>query len=270
MTLKNIVILTGDEMRHQYFKAVISNNKNINVLKTFCEGNENSLENRIYSNPQSSEIEKYHVNLRINYEKEFFQDELKKLVDKTNSVYIKKNHINSTHVVEKIIKLNPDLIVCYGSSIIKSDLIERFKNKFLNVHLGLSPYYRGSGTNVWPIINNELFMIGATFMYIDSGIDTGQIIHQFRAEILEGDNCHTIGNRVIKKMSNVYSKIIIEFCNLSNEKQPQSDGLLYKMNDFDELACRKLYQQFENGVVKNYLENKNKMKMPYIVKNKAL
>ena len=113
-------------------------------------------------------------------------------------------------------------------------------------------------------------MIGATFMYIDSGIDTGKIIHQFRADILKGDNCHTIGNRVIKKMSNVYSKIISEFCNLSDEKQPQSEGLVYKMNDFDELACKKLYRQFEKGIVENYLKNKNKIKMPYIVQNRTL
>ena len=52
-----------------------------------------------------------------------------------------------------------------------------FSRKFLNVHLGLSPYYRGSGTNVWPLINTEPDMVGAT-LCIDAGIDNGEIIHQ--------------------------------------------------------------------------------------------
>ena len=270
MTLQNIIILTGDEIRHKYFKAVISDNRDINVIQSFCEGTENSLENRIYNNPKSSKIEKYHINLRVNYENDFFQDRLKKCVDRSNSIYIKKNYINNNEIVKKIIKLDPDLIVCYGSSIIKSDLINRFKNRFLNVHLGLSPYYRGSGTNIWPIINNELFMIGATYMYIDSGIDTGKIIHQFRAEIVNGDNCHTIGNKVIEKMCDIYSKIIIRFNDLSDERQPYANGFLYKMNDFNKIECAKLYKQFENGIVENYLKNKHLIKMPYIVENKAL
>ena len=42
-------------------------------------------------------------------------------------------------------------------------------------------------------------MVGATFMYIDAGIDTGEIIHQIRADIVIGDSPHSIGNRLIKK-----------------------------------------------------------------------
>ena len=42
------------------------------------------------------------------------------------------------------------------------------------------------------------------------------------------------------------------------------------MNDFNEIACTKLYEQFENDIVENYLNNKHLIKMPYIVENKAL
>ena len=70
----------------------------------------------------------------------------------------------------------------------------------------MSPYYRGSGTNFWPFVNNELQFIGATFMHIDEGVDTGEIIHQIRANIFHDDNIHQIGNRLIR----------IHFQNVSN------------------------------------------------------
>ena len=83
---------------------------------------------------------------------------------------IKKGEINNENIIQEIIKINPDLLVCYGSSLIKDKLIAVFENRFLNVHLGLSPYYRGSGTNTWALINNEPHMVGATFMYLNKGI----------------------------------------------------------------------------------------------------
>ena len=75
-------------------------------------------------------------------------------------------------------ELNPTQILVYGTSIIKGELVNYFTGKILNLHLGISPYYRGSGTNYFPFVNNEPEYAGCTFMYLDHGIDTGEIIHQ--------------------------------------------------------------------------------------------
>ena len=200
--MKKIIILTGNELRHKFFRMQFYSDKSITVLKSYCEGTEKSLYNRISNNPYSSQLMLEHVYARELSEKQFF----KKLVDNNKNysnkdIIIKKGEINNEKVVSDIIKLSPDLIICYGSSIINSSLLDIFKNKFINVHLGISPYYRGSGTNVWPMINNEFDLIGATFMFIDSGIDTGKIIHQIRADIKKNDDPHLIGNRLIKKMT---------------------------------------------------------------------
>ena len=50
-------------------------------------------------------------------------------------------------------------------------------------------------------MNNEFEFFGYTFMYLDEGIDTGEIIHQGRPKIFPYDNPHQIGNRLIKKMT---------------------------------------------------------------------
>jgi len=266
-----VIILTGDEIRHQYFRKKLTLHPEIKVLASYCEGTEKSLENITFQNQDSSELERQHVNARTQSEHDFFNFANSFIEDTTEPVTIKKNDINNDKIVSEIESNNPDLLVCYGSSLIKSTLLTTYKDRFLNVHLGLSPYYRGSGTNVWPLINWEPYMVGATYMHIDAGIDTGEIIHQIRPDIFVGDNPHTIGNRLIKKMTEVYCEIICSFRNLTKETQPIADeGHFYLEKDFDTKACERLYDNFSKGMIDQYLTNTNEDSFPYIVTNKGL
>ena len=263
-----IIILTGSEIRHEYFRRKIAADSRIEVIKSYCEGKEKSLENRTRNNNESSNLQFQHVQARTNSERDFFSDYLINSEDKSNPKFIIKGSINSQLIVDEIIETNPDLLICYSASLIKSKLLSIFKGKFLNVHLGLSPYYRGSGTNIWPLINYEPDMVGATFMHIDEGIDTGEIIHQIRADIFIGDSPHSIGNRLIRKMTSTYADIIANFKFLEKQIQPSDKGKLYLMKDFDNDACRKLYDNFSNLMIENYLNSKKINK--YIVNNQGL
>ena len=85
------------------------------------------------------------------------------------------------------------MIISFGCSIIKGKLLDLFKGRFINVHLGLSHIIEDlvQTTGQWSI---EFDFLGATFMHIDAGIDTGQIIHQIRPKIFWGDfNSDPIG-----------------------------------------------------------------------------
>lgn len=272
MIQKKVVILTGSEPRHNYFYNYMNSDSRFNIELCIAEDESQSLERRIFSNSKSSPLEKMHVLERKKNEELFFEDFLiNNLALPKNFITISKGDINSKEIVKKIIDANPDILACYGSSLIGKELISIFKGKFLNVHLGLSPYYRGSGTNIWPIINNELHMIGATFMYINEGIDTGEIIHQIRAKIKIDDDIHTIGNKLIKRMVRIYSELINFFEFLEPQKQHKSSkGKLYKRIDFNESACSKLYKNISQNIIKDYIDNFDPEKLPYIVKNPIL
>lgn len=59
----------------------------------------------------------------------------------------------------------------------------KFKSdRLYNVHFSLLPAYKGMFTSAWPILNAEKYS-GVTLHEIDSGIDTGPIIDQFKIEI---------------------------------------------------------------------------------------
>ncbi|MCX5815304.1 MAG: formyltransferase family protein [Proteobacteria bacterium] len=251
-----VILLTGDETRHQYFRKVIGGDQGIGVIASYCEGTEKSLEARVNSDSSSTITLKRHVEARNQSEYDFFHNSIQAITDQSNPIKIKKGDINSTEIINQIISLNPDILVCYGASLIKGELLRQFNGRFLNVHLGLSPYYRGSGTNVWPLINNEPEFVGATFMYIDEGIDTGDIIHQIRAKLYLGDGPHSIGNRLITEMCECYKKIIKNFPQLKKMTQPtKHNGKLYYVKDFTSDACASMYKKISEGLVENYLNN---------------
>ena len=65
--------------------------------------------------------------------------------------------------------------------------MDRFPNRILNLHVGISGHYRGSSCNFWPIYDERLEYLGATLLTINSGIDTGEILAQATIEIEEDD-----------------------------------------------------------------------------------
>ena len=87
--------------------------------------------------------------------------------------------INHHKVVEYISKSKPDLVIVSGTNLLRKPLIEEISKygKIMNLHTGLSPYIKGSPncTN-WCLALRKFGFIGNTIMWLDSGIDSGNII----------------------------------------------------------------------------------------------
>ena len=254
MNKKKIVILSGQELRHEFFRKYLASQLSYDVVGCFCEGEEKSLQNRLIEENLLKGILEQHVNKRKESEENFFRSFNSSSKDIENTFFIKKGEINTKLIFEQIKNLRPDLLICFGSSIIKGNLIDFYKGKIINVHLGLSPYYRGSGTNVWPLINSEPEYMGATYMYLDEGIDTGEIIHQIQTPLKSGDDPHSAGNRLIIEMTKTFSKLIKNFDDLSKKKQINLKGRLYLRKHFNEESCKILYRNFDTGLINNYLK----------------
>lgn len=261
MKAKRVVIITGPELRHEFFRKYIALSENILVLRSYCEGG--TLSDVIKKDTATcNALRSLHLIARERVEADFFQLFNASVTDKSNPQFIRQGEINDPEIVSAIIGLNPDLIISYGCSIIKPPLIEAFKGRFLNVHLGLSPYYRGSGTNYWPFFNNEPQYVGVTFMHIDAGVDTGEIIHQIRPEIVFGDTIHQIGNRLIRDMTICIIQIIQNFDKLVTMPPipfDQSKEKYYRNKDFSEASVHTVYENFRGGLIERFLEKKQSL-----------
>lgn len=272
--IKKIILLTGSELRHEFFRKYLSSINEIKVLATYCESHMGNLTDSVDKDNIIGDIRKQHLQTRSTYEKDFFEVFCEIIEDESNPIFIDRGCINEKDIVLKIINLNPDLIVSYGCSIIRSELLSYFKGRFINIHLGLSPYYRGSGTNYWPFVNNELHFVGTTFMHIDEGVDTGEIIHQIRAKMTQGDNIHQIGNRLIKDSVIECAKLIRCYNKLEKQdpiKVKKLDTKYYKKKDFTEESLKRAQINLSQGIIQKYLENRDKFENRYpIIKNQMI
>ena len=78
--------------------------------------------------------------------------------------------------VQVLRELNPDLIVVVAfGQILPKSILDIPKLGCVNVHVSLLPKYRGAAPINWVIINGEE-KTGVTTMYMDEGLDTGDMI----------------------------------------------------------------------------------------------
>lgn len=267
---KRIVILTGSELRHKYVYSSLAATDLFETALIISEGIEESLYQRVLQKKDPHKQELAHVCSRMESEERFFRRIVEETKINSPVLNIPKGMINHYDIFCMITSINPDVIICYGSSIIKKEFLNMLSIPIVNVHLGLSPYYRGSGTNIWALINKDWDLIGTTFMMMDEGIDTGEIFHQIRARIYPNDTPHDIGNRLITDTCNELIQIISNFEKLTEEKQIKADSKLYLRKDFDIRAIKKLNSLFtKNELEKNLIEYKNK-RARKIVENSGL
>ena len=84
------------------------------------------------------------------------------------------NYLTHEHLKEA---LQSDIYVVFGSSFIKGWLIDfLIEKRALNIHMGLSPYYRGSSCNFWAMYDFLPNYVGATIHYLSKGLDSGPMI----------------------------------------------------------------------------------------------
>ena len=266
-----IIIITANELRHKFFRRKIALFKNVKVKLCLAEKNSSRQYYKVIKSKNFSKIEKKHFLDRQKSEKKYFSNFLKKYPEIKNLKIIERGEFNfNQSIIKKIFTFKPDLIISYGCSIIKRPIITKYKKKFINIHLGLSPYYKGSATNFWPLVNNEPQFLGVSFLKIDEGIDTGPIIHQIRPDLDIDDNVHDIGNKLIIKAVRVLEKLISKFKNLKGKKQKKiKTEKIFKKKDFNEKALKRMRLNFRNGLIKRYLNNKLKLdrKFPIIENN---
>jgi folate-dependent phosphoribosylglycinamide formyltransferase PurN len=198
-----------------------------------------------------------HFEDRTNAEERFF-GQYTNFPNEIPHVSLAFGKINTEQTIDYLTRYEVDCILLFGTSIIKPIILERFPNQVINLHLGLSPYYKGSGTNFFPIVNNEFACIGATIHMATIKVDAGGILHQLRLEELyEEDTIHTIGNRLIEQAGIVYPKIVKAY--LENKIRPVAQketemSKEYRIKDFTPDAIRKAHKVVANQGIVLYLE----------------
>ena len=233
----------------------------LEIKKVYIEGHFMETE---YIKSENLNIVEKHFAGRHNSEIDFFLDNYNLLNSKAS--FIKKDFISSKIFLDEIKELNPELIITYGCSIIRGEILNLYKDRIINIHLGISPYYKGSGTNFLALVNNEFKYFGYSIIFMNEKIDDGEIIHQRQADFFEFDTPHIVGNRLIKKMTFDTLMLLENFHLIKKKKFPNTKIVekLFKRKDSNELTVTKLYTEFGDNL-KYFIQTHEKKKKIEII-----
>ena len=155
--------------------------------------------------------------------------------------------INSDEAFDFTKQLAPDLILVSGTSLVKKKMLSLDPSiGIINLHTGLSPYIKG-GPNCtnWCISTGQFEKIGNTIMWINEGIDSGNIITTERTLLKGVKNLGDIQWQVMEQAHELYGKAIHYLLSFSPpyNSVPQKEitpGKLYLTRMWNFSAKRKL------------------------------
>ncbi len=137
--------------------------------------------------------------------------------------------------------LNSDYYIVFGASYIKGWLIDfLIEHRAVNIHMGISPYYRGNSCNFWALYDKHPELVGATIHLLGKGLDSGDILyHALPAS--EAIDPFVLGMKAVKVAhDSLYARIADGSIKGFNAiKQDRSLELRYTKNsDFDDRIAR--------------------------------
>ncbi len=184
-----------------------------------------------------------------------------------NSMFIKPDELNTKRVADKVGKFNADFCFIFGVGLILEPVIDVLPKDKINLHLGLSPWYKGGATLFWPFYHLEPQFCGSTLHQITKQADAGEIIHQCVPKLLPGDTIHDVGARCVVKARDELSKV---FGHWNVEKGfegivQKTSGRNWRGVDFHPSQLRVIYDLYQDRIVDSYLAGALSHRKPRLV-----
>jgi phosphoribosylglycinamide formyltransferase-1 len=125
-----------------------------------------------------------------------------------------KNTLSEKKVINELKKNDVHLICLAGfMKILSKTFIKNFKGKILNIHPSLLPKYKGLNTHERAIRNKDKYS-GCTVHFVNSRLDSGEIINQKKVRIKKLDTPKTLAKRILIQEHKLYPAAIIKVLNL--------------------------------------------------------
>ena len=143
--------------------------------------------------------------------------------DRGMKIYQPKKVKGNTEFIEELKRQNPDVIcvVAYGK-ILPKEVLEIPQYGCINVHGSLLPKYRGAAPIQWSILNGDK-TTGVTTMYMDEGMDSGDMILKKEVEIGENETTGELWDRLSKIGADLLVKTLKEIENGTAPREKQSN-----------------------------------------------
>jgi len=256
----NLGILTSVDMRHRYFAQAIRRHFRVAAVAYEQTGYSPAITEPFDLTPEEERIVAAHFTERARQEEAHFGHDAAFVANDRKCVvrHLEPGTLNVPETVSFLEAAGVETIVVYGTNLIKPPLLTHWSGRMVNMHLGLSPYYRGTATNFYPLLNEEPQYVGATIHLLDEGIDSGPILRHARPQIVADDMPHTIGCKAILAGIDAMIAVLkeLDVGTIEPVLQWQVDHpRLYLRKDYHPRQVVELYRKFDAGLIRRYVQS---------------
>lgn len=172
------------------------------------------------------------------------------------SLLVDSHGLNQNVALEFVSKLKADAALVFGTGLLGAQLLAKLPPHSLNLHLGLSPRYRGAATLFWPFYFLEPAWAGATFHYLVSEPDAGGVVHQVCPPLYRDDGIHDVGCRTVVVAAEEAGLLFDSLAQTGKweSKKQKGTGKNFLGRDFHPQHLRVIYDLYENKVVQAFLD----------------
>ena len=125
---------------------------------------------------------------------------------------------------EAIKEYHPDLIVtCAYGQIVPKEVLDAPRLGCINVHASLLPKYRGGAPIHHAIMDGET-KSGITIMYMDVGMDTGDMIVKKEIPVEEHDTLGSLSDKLSKLGASLLEEVLPSIINGTNTRESQNNA----------------------------------------------
>lgn len=247
-----VLLLTGNARRHRYVASVLA--ASVNLIGIVTEKKRDPVDPTALMSLCEKNIIDQHLK-----ERNLAEEKLLGKCDFPNieRLDLPEGDANSITAFDWVQDRRPEMVLLYGTSIIRPPLLSVYEGRMINMHLGLSPYYRGAGTNFWPLVDGNPACIGATIHLAVEKVDAGSVLAQSRPFPERFDRAHELGTKAI--MAGVQAMIsaieLYSKADLSPVSQDLSLGTVYKRSNFSAAAVERMWANLDNGLIDSYVDN---------------
>lgn len=145
--------------------------------------------------------------------------------------------LRDEEVVNTIKSLNPDVIVvvAYGK-LLPREVLEIPPLGCINLHGSLLPKYRGAAPIQWTVLNGDK-VGGATTMYMNEGLDTGDMILKYETEVGENETSGELFDRLATEGADLLSRTLVLLEQGKAERVPQNESEATYASMLDKSMC---------------------------------
>lgn len=133
--------------------------------------------------------------------------------------------VKEEEAVEKLRSYNADIIVVVAfGQILPESILNMPKYGCINVHGSLLPKYRGAAPIQWAVINGDT-KTGVTTMYMEKGLDTGDMLLKAEFDITSEDTYGTVHDKMCVMGADVLKETLVKIENGTIVREKQDDAL---------------------------------------------